>query len=62
MLRVVKEIGVHLNTSLKKRLEHQKLNNLIYVRYNLGLQQRYYYIDYSLIVYLFFLDFFIVNI
>ena len=28
----------------KKRLEHQKLNDLVYVRYNLRLQNRYYYI------------------
>ena len=52
----------HIHSKRRNRLEHQKLNDLVYIRYNLRLQQMYYYIDYTLIVYLFCLDFFIVDI
>ena len=34
----------HIHSNKRNRLEHQKLNDLVYVRYNLKLQQRYYYI------------------
>lgn len=34
----------HIHSKKRNRLEHQKLNDLVYVRYNLRLQQRYYYV------------------
>ncbi|RVW88707.1 hypothetical protein CK203_043770 [Vitis vinifera] len=42
MLRDVKEIEAHLSRSIqkKKRLEHQRLNVLVYVRYNTRLRER----------------------
>lgn len=31
----------HIHSKKRNRLEHQKLNDLVFVRYNLRLQQRY---------------------
>ncbi|KAF1865895.1 hypothetical protein Lal_00033353 [Lupinus albus] len=35
----------HIHTNKRNRLEHQKLNNLVFVRYNLRLQQMYYQLN-----------------
>jgi hypothetical protein len=32
----------HIHSKKRNRLEHQKLNDLVFVRYNLRLQNRYY--------------------
>jgi len=54
---VVNKIGVCLSTFIeeKRRLEHQKLNDIVFVRYNLRLQNRYYYYDVHSFLFLIFI-------
>nr|KYP59271.1 hypothetical protein KK1_014703 [Cajanus cajan] len=40
----------HIHSKRRNRLEHQKLNDLVFVHYNLRLQHRYYYVS-SFILY-----------